>query len=116
MSRTIPPIPPPLGTNTSNPTSLNRTDTIPVDITNNTTITNVVQNVVNEDLLQLLDSRGDGLEPYLSEILENGPFVLMSPLSTSTNPLTKPQKQWSLEDRRLVNQDKRLKSIVDPMP
>ncbi|GKE00164.1 hypothetical protein Tco_1388147, partial [Tanacetum coccineum] len=45
MSGTIPPIPPPLGTNNGNPTSLNRTDPIPVDITNNTTTTNVAQNV-----------------------------------------------------------------------
>nr|GEU60895.1 retrovirus-related Pol polyprotein from transposon TNT 1-94 [Tanacetum cinerariifolium] len=112
MSGTVPHIPPPLRTNTGYHTSPNRTDTIPVDITNNITTTNVVQNVVNEDLLKLLDSRGDSLEPYLIEILKNGPFVPMSPLSTFTNPLTKPQKQWSPEDRRLVNQDKRLKSII----
>ncbi|GJX62922.1 retrovirus-related pol polyprotein from transposon TNT 1-94, partial [Tanacetum coccineum] len=54
----------------------------------------------------------DGLEPYLLEVLENGPFVPMSPLSTSTNPLTKPLNQWSPEDRKLANQDKRLKSII----
>ncbi|GJR27266.1 hypothetical protein Tco_1103498 [Tanacetum coccineum] len=54
----------------------------------------------------------DGLETYLNEVLENRPFVLMSPLSTSTNPLTKPQKQWSPKDIKLANQDKRLKSII----
>ncbi|GJX90784.1 hypothetical protein Tco_0344110 [Tanacetum coccineum] len=54
----------------------------------------------------------DRLEPYLIEILENGPFVPMLPLSTSTNQLVKPQKKWSPEDRRLANQDKRLKSII----
>ncbi|GJS00733.1 hypothetical protein Tco_0317241 [Tanacetum coccineum] len=54
----------------------------------------------------------DRLEPYLIEILENGPFVAMSVLSTSTNPLTKPQTQWSPEDRRLANQNKRLKHII----
>ncbi|GJT93044.1 retrovirus-related pol polyprotein from transposon TNT 1-94 [Tanacetum coccineum] len=54
----------------------------------------------------------DGLEPYLLEILENGPFVPLSPLSTLTNPLPKPQNQWSPADRRLANQDKRLKSIL----
>ncbi|GJS79119.1 retrovirus-related pol polyprotein from transposon TNT 1-94 [Tanacetum coccineum] len=101
MSETVPPIPPPLGTNTGNPTSPNRIDPIPVDITNNTTTTN------KDRFLVYLDR----LEPYLIEILENGPFVPMSPLSTSTNQLTKPQKQWSPEDRRLANQDKRLKSI-----
>ncbi|GKA04915.1 hypothetical protein Tco_0684035 [Tanacetum coccineum] len=138
MFRTVPPISPPLGTNTGNHASPNRVDPIRVDITNNTTTTNVVQNVVNEDLPQLLDSRGgshvtnvsafdvedfsswkdrflvylDGLEPYLLEILENGPFVPKSLLSTSTNIFLKPQKQWSHEDKRLANQDKKLKSII----
>nr|GFB43548.1 retrovirus-related Pol polyprotein from transposon TNT 1-94 [Tanacetum cinerariifolium] len=58
MSRAVPPIPPPLGTNTGNPSSPNRTDSILVDITNNATTTNVVWNVVNEDLPQLLDAKG----------------------------------------------------------
>ncbi|GJX18128.1 hypothetical protein Tco_0218960 [Tanacetum coccineum] len=107
MSRTVPPIPPPLGTNTGNPTSPNITNPIPVETTNNTTTNNVVQNVKDRFLVYL-----DGLEPYLIDILENGPFVSMSRLSTSTNPLTKPQKQWSPEDKRLVNQDKTLKIII----
>ncbi|GJW34620.1 hypothetical protein Tco_0057540 [Tanacetum coccineum] len=98
----------------------------------------VQRNVVNENLPQHLDSRGgshvtnvldfdiedfsswkdrflvylDGLEPYLLEVLENQAFVPMSPLSTFTNPLIKPQKQWLHEDRKLVNQDTRLKSII----
>ncbi|GJW14377.1 hypothetical protein Tco_0018510 [Tanacetum coccineum] len=76
---------------------------MPTNNTNNTTTTNVAQNVVNEDLPQLLDSRG---------VLENGPSVPMSPLSASKNPLIKPQKQWSPEDRKLANQDKRLKCII----
>ncbi|GJV20583.1 putative reverse transcriptase domain-containing protein [Tanacetum coccineum] len=138
MSGTVPPIPPPLGNNLSTYGSPNRVDTMPTDNTNNTTTTNVAQSVVNEDLPQLLDSRGgshvinvpafkvedfsswkdkflvylDGLEPYLIEILENKPFVPMSSLSTSINPLTKPQKQWSPEDIKLVNKDKRLKRII----
>ncbi|GJT83793.1 putative ribonuclease H-like domain-containing protein [Tanacetum coccineum] len=58
MSGTLPSIPPPLGINTGNPISPNRTNPIPVDTTNNTTITNVVQNVINEDLPQLFDSEG----------------------------------------------------------
>ncbi|GJR95546.1 retrovirus-related pol polyprotein from transposon TNT 1-94 [Tanacetum coccineum] len=53
----------------------------------------------------------DCLEPYLMKILENGPFMPMSPLSTFANPLTKPQKKWSPEDRHLANQDKRLNSL-----
>ncbi|GJT02579.1 hypothetical protein Tco_0823748 [Tanacetum coccineum] len=137
MSGTVLPISPPLETNTCNPASLVRTELIPVDTTNNTTTNNVVWNVVDENLLQLLDSKRDthvtnipefdrddfsswkykflvylnGLEPYLFEILEDRPFVPMSTLSTSTNPLPKPQKQWS-HARRLANQDKRLKSII----
>ncbi|GJW31991.1 hypothetical protein Tco_0052023 [Tanacetum coccineum] len=135
MSGTVPHILPPPGTNLGNAGSPNRVDIIPID---NTTTNNVAQNVVNEDLPQLLYSRGgshvtnvstfdvedfsswkdwflvylDGLEPYLIENLENGPFVDISPLSTSTNPLTKPQKQWSPEDKRLTNHYKRLKRII----
>ncbi|GJV87127.1 hypothetical protein Tco_1531065 [Tanacetum coccineum] len=51
----------------------------------------------------------DGFEPNLIEILENGPFVPKSPASTPENVLIKPQKQWSPEDIKLVNQDERLK-------
>ncbi|GJY47894.1 hypothetical protein Tco_0437850 [Tanacetum coccineum] len=54
----------------------------------------------------------DGLEPYLLKILENGPYVPKSPASTPEFFLFKPQKQQSLEDRKLMNQDKRLKSII----
>ncbi|GJY63801.1 hypothetical protein Tco_0465261 [Tanacetum coccineum] len=135
MSDTVPPIPPPFGANTGNLSSPNRACN-PTDNINNTTTNNVAQNVVDENLPQLLDSRGgshvtnvpefdkedfsswkdrflvyvDGLEPYLLEILENRPFVPLSPSSTPTNPLPKPQNQWSHDDRRLVNQDKRLKN------
>nr|GEU68116.1 hypothetical protein [Tanacetum cinerariifolium] len=49
MSGTVPPIPPPLGTNTDNPTIPNRTDPIPVDITNNTATTNDSDLDVKED-------------------------------------------------------------------
>ncbi|GJS81597.1 retrovirus-related pol polyprotein from transposon TNT 1-94 [Tanacetum coccineum] len=97
MSETVPPIPSPLGTNTGSH------------------VTNVPAFDV-EDFSSWKDRflvYLDGLKPYhLIEILENGPFVPMSPLSTSTNQLTKPQKQWSPEDRKLANQDKRLKSII----
>nr|GEW83660.1 hypothetical protein [Tanacetum cinerariifolium] len=60
MYGTIPPIPPPLGANSSNIGSPNRVDMMPTtnDTNNTTTTTNVVQNVVNENLPQLLDSRG----------------------------------------------------------
>ncbi|GKC69032.1 hypothetical protein Tco_1114915, partial [Tanacetum coccineum] len=102
ISETIPPIPPPLGTNVGNIGSPNRVDTMPTtnDTINTTTTNNVAQNVVDENLPQLLDSRGDG------------PFVPLSNLSTATNPLRKPQNQWTHAEARLANQDKILKSII----
>ncbi|GJT97095.1 retrovirus-related pol polyprotein from transposon TNT 1-94 [Tanacetum coccineum] len=54
----------------------------------------------------------DGLEPYLLKTLEDVPFVPMSSLSTTENPLPKRQNQWSNAESRLANQDKRLKSII----
>nr|GEX48256.1 hypothetical protein [Tanacetum cinerariifolium] len=108
MSETVPPIPPPFGTSSGNPSSpnVNRVDTMPTttDPINATTTTNVSQSVVDENLPQLLDSRGgshvtnvhafnkkdftswkvkflvffNGLEPYLLKTLEDGPFVLMT--------------------------------------
>ncbi|GKA83451.1 retrovirus-related pol polyprotein from transposon TNT 1-94 [Tanacetum coccineum] len=73
MSATVPPIPPPFGANTGNPSSPNRADN-PTDTINNTTTTSVVQNIKDRFMVYL-----DGLEPYLLEILENGPFVPLSP-------------------------------------
>ncbi|GKB14268.1 retrovirus-related pol polyprotein from transposon TNT 1-94 [Tanacetum coccineum] len=142
MSRTIPPIPPPFRTSPSNSGSpnANRVDTMPTttDPINTTTTTNVSQSVFNENLPQLLDSRGgshvtylpafdkedfmswkvrflvflDGLEPYLLKTLKDRPFVPMSSFPTSEIPLPKRQNQWSNAESRLANQDKRLKSII----
>nr|GEV03446.1 hypothetical protein [Tanacetum cinerariifolium] len=108
MSGAIPPIPPPFGASFGNPSNpnANRVDTMPttIDPINTTTIENVAQSVVDENLPQLLDSRGgshvinvlafnkkdftswkvrflvflDGLEPYLLKTLEDGPFIPMS--------------------------------------
>ncbi|GJW30968.1 hypothetical protein Tco_0047843, partial [Tanacetum coccineum] len=122
--------------------NVNRVDTMPTttDPINTTTTTNVTQSVVDENLPQLLDSRGgshvinvpafdkedftcckvrflvfvDGLEPYLLKTLEDGPFVPMPSLSTSKNPLPKHQNQWSNAESRLANQDKRLKTHAEP--
>ncbi|GJT57092.1 hypothetical protein Tco_0992146 [Tanacetum coccineum] len=105
MSGIIPPIPPPLGTNAGNTGSPNRVDTMPInnDTINIMTTTNVAQNVVDENLFQLLDSRGgshvthvpefdkedfmsckvrflvflDGLKPYLLKTLEDGLFAVI---------------------------------------
>ncbi|GJZ21696.1 hypothetical protein Tco_0558735 [Tanacetum coccineum] len=125
MFGTIPPIPPPFGTSSGNPGSpnVNRVDTMPAttDPINNMNTTNVSQSVVDENLPQLLDSRGGShvinvptfdkedftswkvrflvflnrLETYLLKTLEDGPFVPMSSLSTSEHPLPKHQNQWS---------------------
>ncbi|GKE49014.1 hypothetical protein Tco_1480272 [Tanacetum coccineum] len=133
MSRTIPPILSPFGAifgNTGDP-NVNRVDTMPAttNTINTTTTTNVAQSVVDP---QLLDSRGGfhvtnvptfdkedftswkvrfliflvGHEPYLLKTLEDGPFVPMSSLSTTENPLPKRQNQWSNAESRLANQDK----------
>nr|GEW12819.1 copia protein [Tanacetum cinerariifolium] len=55
MSGTVPPIPPPLGADTSNTTNPNRVDTMPTYNINNTTTNNVAKNVVDENLPKLLD-------------------------------------------------------------
>ncbi|GJU56119.1 hypothetical protein Tco_1229833 [Tanacetum coccineum] len=62
MSVAIPPILPPFGASSGNPGSPNtsRVDTMPTttDLINTTTTKNVAQSVVDENLPQLLDSRG----------------------------------------------------------
>ncbi|GJZ75309.1 hypothetical protein Tco_0639774 [Tanacetum coccineum] len=62
MSGIVPPIPPPFGASSGNPGNpyVNRVDTIPTttDPINTTTMTNVAQSVVDENLPQLLHSRG----------------------------------------------------------
>nr|GEV51916.1 hypothetical protein [Tanacetum cinerariifolium] len=62
MSGAIPPIPPTFDVSSGNPCSpnANRVDTMPTttDPINTTTTTNVAQSVVDENLPQLLDSRG----------------------------------------------------------
>ncbi|GKE28112.1 hypothetical protein Tco_1443496 [Tanacetum coccineum] len=56
----------------------------------------------------------DGLEPYLLKTLEDRPFVPISSLSTSENPLPKRKNQWSNAESHLANQDKRLKTYEGP--
>ena len=105
---------------------------------NVTPLNNVTRDLEDENLPQLLDNRGgshvsnvpkfdkddfaswkfrfltflDGIEPYLITTLEEGPFVPMSSLSTTVNPLPKPKKHWTNAESRLANQDKRLKIII----
>ncbi|GKA28781.1 hypothetical protein Tco_0715026 [Tanacetum coccineum] len=120
MSGTITPIPPPFGASSGNPGSpnVNRIDTMPAttDPINTTTTINVAQSVVDENLPQLLDSRGGShvtnVPAFDQEDFTNGPFIPMSSLSTTENPLPKRQNQWSNAESRLPNHDKRLKNII----
>ena len=63
----------------------------------------------------------EGIDSYLKQILEKGPFVpyIMTVLTeaTDTTPATtkttaKPFEQWSEEDRRLVQLDAKLRNMV----
>ncbi|GJX62367.1 hypothetical protein Tco_0295267 [Tanacetum coccineum] len=112
----------------------------------NTTKNNVTNNVTptvgnNEDLPQLQGSHVtnvpqfdvkdftswkdrflvylDGLEPYLLQILKNGPYVPKSPASTLENVLVQPQKQWSPKDRKdeesLSSEDEGTTTVKDFM-
>ncbi|GJR53912.1 hypothetical protein Tco_1404433 [Tanacetum coccineum] len=106
-------IPPPFGTSSGNPGSLNNLPQL-LDSRGGSHVTNV-PDFDKEDFMSwkvrflvFLD----GLKPYLLKTLEDRPFVPMSSLSTSENPLPKRQNQWSNAESRLANQDKRLKSII----
>ncbi|GJT15512.1 hypothetical protein Tco_0874218 [Tanacetum coccineum] len=140
MFGTIPPIPPPFGASSGNLGSpnVNRVDTMPAttDPINTMNTTNLSQSVIDENLPQLLDSRGgshvtnvptfdkedfmswkvrflvflDGLEPYILKTLEDGPFVPMSCLSTSENPLSKRQNQLGNHQKYYKGKYKGLKA------
>nr|GEZ31184.1 hypothetical protein [Tanacetum cinerariifolium] len=121
MSRAIPPILPPFSASSGNPSNpnANMVDMMPttIDPINTTIIGNVAQSVVDENLPQLLDLRGVSHVTNVpafdkEDFTKYGPFVPMSSLSTSENPLPKRQNQWSNAEIRLANQDKRLKSII----
>ncbi|GJS37490.1 hypothetical protein Tco_0535872, partial [Tanacetum coccineum] len=106
ISGAVPPIPPLLGPSTDSPSipNANRVDSMPTnDTINTTTTTNVAQSVVDENLPQLLDSRG-GSHVTNVHAFDKDDFM--------TNPLPKRQNQWSNAKRLLANQDKRLKSII----
>ncbi|GJU32880.1 hypothetical protein Tco_1176469 [Tanacetum coccineum] len=106
---------------------------------NNNDTNNATNNVVGKDELpQLHDSKGgshvtnvpqldvedftswkdrflvylDGLEPYFTSNLRKWTILPKSTPSTPKNFLPRPQKYWTAIDRRLFNQDKRLKSII----
>ena len=48
-----------------------------------------------------------GMEPYYITLITVGPFVPMT-----AEGLAKPDAQWTPDERRVVNQDQRLKSII----
>lgn len=48
-----------------------------------------------------------GMEPYYIKLINDGPYV-----PTTAQGLVKPEAQWTPDERRVVNQDQRLKSII----
>jgi hypothetical protein len=48
-----------------------------------------------------------GMEPYYITCIRDGPFV-----PKTAAGLNKPEAQWTIDERRVVNQDQRLKSIL----
>ncbi|GJS67651.1 retrovirus-related pol polyprotein from transposon TNT 1-94 [Tanacetum coccineum] len=91
MFGAIPPIPPPFGATSSNPGSLNvnRVNTMPTtaDPIINTTTTNVAQSVVDENLPQILDSKGGSHVTNIPAFDKEN----FTSLSTTENPLPKRQ-------------------------
>ena len=59
-----------------------------------------------------------GVERYLTTIINDGPYVPYVVTSVALNPdgsqrrTTKPEDQWSEEDRRLVDLDTKLKNMI----
>ncbi|GJT44021.1 retrovirus-related pol polyprotein from transposon TNT 1-94 [Tanacetum coccineum] len=82
MSDTVPPIPPPFGANTGNPSSLIRAGN-PTDTINNIATTNMVQNVIDENLPQLLDSRGGSYVTNVPEFHEEDFFICVIKCTTA---------------------------------
>ncbi|GJS70780.1 hypothetical protein Tco_0703621 [Tanacetum coccineum] len=106
MSKTVPPIPPPLGTSSGSMESPS-TSRFKRRVSCHKCYKEDFTSWKIRFLVFL-----DGLEPYLLKTLVDRPFILMSSLSTSENPLPKRQNQWSNAENRVANQDKRLKSII----
>ena len=48
-----------------------------------------------------------GMEPYYIKCINEGPFI-----PKTAEGLPKPKAQWTQDERRVVNQDQRLKSII----
>ncbi|GJX86310.1 hypothetical protein Tco_0337084 [Tanacetum coccineum] len=48
-----------------------------------------------------------GMEPYYIKCIKDGPF-----LSKNVNGAIKPESQWTMDERRVVIQDQRLKNII----
>ncbi|GJU68684.1 hypothetical protein Tco_1254943 [Tanacetum coccineum] len=55
---------------------------------------------------QLVDKKG-GMEPYYIQCIKDGPFK-----PKTTEGADKPKAQWTQDERRVVVQDQRLKSII----
>ena len=58
-----------------------------------------------------------GIEPYLIEVLNNGPYVPQAPITGpvaegAANTVDKPEAQWTDDERKLVNLDNKLRGII----
>ncbi|GJT52775.1 hypothetical protein Tco_0978932 [Tanacetum coccineum] len=95
MSETLPPPPVTSSRNTGNPNRVE--DAFQTDNTNNTGshVTNVLAFDVDDFTVLAFD-----VDDFTISCIHFGKYLI------------KPQKQWSHDDRRLANQDKRLKSII----
>ncbi|GJT44018.1 retrovirus-related pol polyprotein from transposon TNT 1-94 [Tanacetum coccineum] len=115
MSDTVPPIPPPFGANTGNPSSPIRAGN-PADTINNTTTTNVVQNVVNENLPQLLDSRGGS---HVTNVLEFDEEDFSRPSKTKDTKIVALRLKFNafkaLEGEKVNGTFTRLRSLLNDL-
>ncbi|GJS77569.1 hypothetical protein Tco_0727450 [Tanacetum coccineum] len=96
MSGTVPPIPPPLGTNTGNTGSLNhRVDTMPTNDTNNTTTTNAAQS-------EKVNGTFTRLKCLLNDLENNGVIIPQAEVNaTFVNSL--PRKWSSMNQTQRAN-------------
>ncbi|PWA80314.1 hypothetical protein CTI12_AA197830 [Artemisia annua] len=49
----------------------------------------------------------NGMEPYYIKLINEGPYI-----PKTAEGLVKPEGQWTIDERRVVNQDQRLKCII----
>ncbi|GJS55875.1 retrovirus-related pol polyprotein from transposon TNT 1-94 [Tanacetum coccineum] len=121
MSGIVPPIPPPFGASSGNPgsPSVNRVDTMPTttDPINTTTTTNVAQGVVDENLPQLLDSRGGSHCKTAKEMWKDLILAHEGPSDTRDTKIAAIRLKFnafkSLEGKKVIGTFTRLKCLLN---